>query len=316
MKPRILAQFGSWLPPAAASGILALGLGVLDLSVARAAEPGPELRRIRQVMSSPKPPAERRAAIRLEFEAQPLKLAAVIEEIDDEQEGAVELARVAQDGLVDLLSGQDCHALLACIKGARSPKKVGWLAGVLPRSPALIATVRAEPTPLLGLLEAETNSLTAVKAYAETLAQADRREAVPSIRSKLRLDHLNAEIRLALDASLMRLADEVTVQQYVQMLASNDLSRQNRALEVLARSRSPRVIQYLAAWFDRPVYPPVPPQVDPPWRYSDVACRFTEYFKTRESGPLRLTYVPQYSPQQTQALKAFWEEMRNSPDYR
>lgn len=272
---------------------------------------------VRNVAVSNVPSFQRRALVREEFKQEPFKLADVVKEIDMEQEGAIETARLARDGMSDLLRASDYLALLERISEAGLSSKKGFLAEVLPRNVELVKAVGENPKPVIDLLRLERESLKAVAAYGEVLAAGNASNAVPIIKDKLRLEHINESTARSLDASLIRLRDNETLSRYAaQVTVTNDFSRLREALDVFAQSRSPRVLKHLAAWLDRTDYPPMPGhRVDPPWRYADVACHFIHHFQNREAGPISLVFVPRCSPAQIQEAKSFWERVKNEPEY-
>jgi len=273
---------------------------------------------VRSLATNNQSTAEKREAILSQFAQRPAELISIIEGLDEEDDLAFDMARLCQDGLASLLQGRDYAPLVSRISAAPLIRTRGMLAGVLPRNQELIGAVRANPDPVIQLLTDETDALNAIVALAEVLSRAQVVTAVPLIRSKMSLDHIDFGSTVSLEASLMRLGEQAVHYKYMEMIGSSNFEDQRRALDVCARSESPKVMKYLIQWLDVKEYPTLSGRAEPPFRYSDVAVHFAHYFRDGEyeSGPLRLTFVPQYSDAEIEAVRQWWETMKDTDEYR
>lgn len=273
---------------------------------------------VRSLITSKQPKEQARDSIRREFAGQPTQLIAIIEGLDEEDGLAFDVARLCQDGLGDLLKGEHYALLVSRISTAPSSRSRGVLAGVLPRSSVLIGAVKDDPDPLLQLLTDETESLNAIKALAEVLSRAHMPTALPVIRSKLKLGHINFGARISLEASLIRLGDQAALRKYAELLKSQTFIDQDRAVRVFGLSESASVMKYLIPWLDIRAFPEMNGKVDPPYRYADVAVRFARFFRDHESGPLRLGGIAarQYSDAEIEEIRTWWKTVKNTDEYR
>ncbi len=273
---------------------------------------------LRSLVTSSLSTAEKHEAIQREFSQEPTELIGIIEELDEEDGLAFDIARLCQDGLAALLQGGDYALLVSRISAAPSIRTRGVLAGVLPRNQELIEAVKANPEPVVRLLSDETVALNGIVALAEVLSRTQVVTAVPIIRSKISLDHIDFGSTVSLEASLVRLGDQAVLGKYAELLNSPDFTDQSRAVALFASSESPAVVKYLIPWLDVKEYPSLNSSARPPYRYCDVAVRFAHYFRDHEyeSGPLRLTYVPQYSDAQIEEVRQWWETMKDTDEYR
>ena len=278
---------------------------------------------VRSLVTNNQSTAEKGEAIRRQFAQQPTELISIIEGLDEEDDLAFDMARLCQDGLADLLQGGDYALLVSRIFAAPIIRTRGMLAGVLPRNQALIEAVKTNSDPVVRLLTDETEALNAIVALAEVLSRAQVLTAVPLIRSKMSLNHIDFGSTVSLEASLMRLGEQSVHYKYMELIESPNFEEQRRALDVCALSESPKVMKYLIPWLDRKEWPFEPRRsgrdvVLPPFRYSDVAVHFAHYFRDHEyeSGPLRLTSVQQYSDSEIEEVREWWETMRDTDEYR
>ena len=278
---------------------------------------------VRSLVTNNQSTAEKGEAIRRQFAQRPTELIGIIEGLGEEDDLAFDMARLCQDGLANLLQGGDYALLVSRISAAPLIRTRGVLAGVLPRNQAMIEAVKAKPDPVVRLLTNEMEALNAVVALAEVLSRAQVLTAVPLIRSKMSLGHIDFGSTISLEASLMRLGEQAVHFKYMEMVEGPNFEDQRRALDVCALSESPKVMKYLIPWLDRKEWPFEPRHsgkdvVLPPFRYSDVAVHFAHYFRDREyeSGPLRLTSVPQYSDTEIEEVRGWWETMKDTDEYR
>ncbi len=197
---------------------------------------------VRSLVTNNQPTAEKREAIRRQFAQRPAELIGIIEGLDEEDDLAFDMARLCQDGLANLLQGGDYALLVSRISAAPNIRTRGVLAGVLPRNQALIEAVKANPDPVVRLLTDEMESLNAVVALAEVLSRAQVLTAVPLIRSKMSLDHIDFGSTVSLEASLMRLGEQAVHYKYMELIESPNFEDQRRALDVCALSESPKVM--------------------------------------------------------------------------
>ena len=116
----------------------------------------------------------------------------------------------------------------------------------------------------------------------------------------------------------MRLGEQAVNYKYIELIESPNFEDQRRALDVFALSESPKVMKYLIHWLDIKGFPTMNARVDPPFRYSDVAVRFAHYYRYHEyeSGPLRLTFVQQYSDAEIEEVRKWWETKKDTDEYR
>lgn len=271
---------------------------------------------VRSLITSKRPEQEKRDAIRSEFVGRSAILIDVIERIREDDPLAFDMTRICQGGLVDLIEKTDYALLLSRISTAPNIRTRATLAGVLPRSGTMIEAVEHSSRPVIELITAETESLSAIEAYAHVLSRAKVRPAVSAIRSKLQLNHINAITTMALESSLLRLGDQETQDKYKALIKSAKYQDQSHAVAVFAQSQAPIVMKYLIPWLDFKVHPKVGTKVLPPYRYCDVAVRFAIFFRDNESGPMRLSFVRRYSDVEIEEVRAWWKTVKNTNEYR
>lgn len=273
---------------------------------------------VSSVLTSDLSTTKKREAINREFAGQPFVLIDIIEGLDEEDNLAFDIGLLCQDGLADMLQKEDCEFLLSSISTSPNIKTRGMLAGVLPRNRGMIEAVKQASASAVKLLTDETESLNAVEALADVLSRAGVLAASPAIRSKLELSHIDFGATISLEVCLIRLGDQTILDKYVELIESQDFIDQSHAVNVFARCEAPTVMKYLISWLDMKVYPKVNARVDPPYRYCDVAVRFANFFRFKEPGPLRLVGLSarQYSDVEIEQVRAWWDTVRDTDEYR
>ena len=257
------------------------------------------------------------AAIKRQFAGRPLALIDSLETTAAGRELSPRSRRVLRRALSEMIGPTEFTAVVSRIAAAEGPRVREVLSGALADNEAMLPLVRSDASPVLGLLQSEELSLQVMADLAQVLSSAGVSASSAIIRDKIGRPYMNDETRFKLYVSLVRLGDPETLSRYVAMLASDRFTEQNEAVWMLARSASPRVMKYIADWFDLHEYPNMLGHVDPPFRYVDVAVRFAEHFRSGTSGPVSLGDLGarQYTEAEITEARAWWEDVQFTEPY-